>query len=68
MSPRPASPEQRVDQRVGGCVAVRVAGQAAVVGNEHAAQPQRDAVLQGVDVEPGTDADHVIRSLRSRSA
>src|SRR5262249_19482670 len=59
--------KQGVDQRVGERVAVRVAGQPAVVGDVDAAKPQWKAILERVDVQPVPDADHACRSARANA-
>ena len=60
--PEPGGAEHRVDERVREHVAVRVAGEAAVVVEPHAAEHERHAALECVrvdtDPDPNVTAGH----------
>src|SRR5579864_2024618 len=54
----PSGAEQPIDERMDKSVAVRVAGQATAMRNVDAAQPQRNAFRERVDIHTRTHTQH----------
>src|SRR5712692_8912907 len=60
--------EQGVDQPMDNGIAVRVASEAAWMGDQNTAEPQRDALCEGVDIDTRANAQHRHRDRSVRAS